>query len=203
MLKTISHKIKLLFAAVAIAGVSAGTAVAVGAVIPDTNGVINGCYHNRAGNLRIVENTSECRPSETAINWNQTGSQGPPGTGGGDVGVQIAHASFNPDGTLNAEFSKNIKAAKIVETTLSNGNTITNGCFKVAFSPKSGMYGGKLDDPSPYSTTFTVPILRLQPNTSNGATIDADCGPEYNAEAVNVRSFDTGNIQPFIYTFFN
>ncbi len=49
------------------------------------DGLIYGCYQKNNGQLRIVNKTSECRPSEVAISWNQIGPPGPAGegTGGG------------------------------------------------------------------------------------------------------------------------
>jgi hypothetical protein len=44
--------------------------------------VIVGCYFNGSGQLRIVNDASECRKSETAISWNQTGPEGPAGPPG-------------------------------------------------------------------------------------------------------------------------
>jgi hypothetical protein len=52
-------------------------------------GVINGCYKTQNGQLRVIDPASDhCLPSETAISWNQTGTQGPPGPQGpkGDTG---------------------------------------------------------------------------------------------------------------------
>jgi hypothetical protein len=47
------------------------------AVIPAPGGVIKACYKKR-GNLRVIDSTASCKPGkETAIQWNQTGSQGP------------------------------------------------------------------------------------------------------------------------------
>ena len=68
------------------------------ASIPDSSGVIHGCYQgsgqgnqqgNQQGNwqgsgvLRIIDTTVEsCAPGETAISWNQIGPQGPQGPAG-------------------------------------------------------------------------------------------------------------------------
>jgi type VI secretion system secreted protein Hcp len=67
----------------------AGTAVvlAVGGVavasIPDANNVINGCYSNGAGTLRVIDTSSmACTSKETAISWNQQGVPGTPGIPG-------------------------------------------------------------------------------------------------------------------------
>jgi hypothetical protein len=52
--------------------------------------VIVGCYLNGTGQLRIVDDASECRRSETPISWNQTGPAGPPGPPGP---VSVGHVS--------------------------------------------------------------------------------------------------------------
>ncbi len=68
----------------------AGGAVGV-AAIPDSDGVINGCYQKNVGNLRVIDPTAgdECRKPEIAIQWSQTGPQGPAGPQGpkGDTGA--------------------------------------------------------------------------------------------------------------------
>jgi hypothetical protein len=55
--------------------------VAVGGVavaaIPDSNGVIHGCYRAGNGDLRVVDPSASCRKNERALSWNQ---QGPSGT---------------------------------------------------------------------------------------------------------------------------
>ncbi len=53
------------------------------ASIPDSNGIINGCYNKTNGSLRVIDTASDtCRHNETAISWNQTGPQGPVGPQG-------------------------------------------------------------------------------------------------------------------------
>jgi hypothetical protein len=66
--------------------VSAGIAVAS---IPDSSGVIHGCYltsgnPNIRGALRVIDTEAgqTCSSSETAIEWNQEGPQGPTGAQG-------------------------------------------------------------------------------------------------------------------------
>jgi hypothetical protein len=44
--------------------------------------VINGCYQKNNGQLRIVNNTNECRPPEIPISWNAMGPPGSPGPQG-------------------------------------------------------------------------------------------------------------------------
>ena len=72
--------------------VVAGTVFASG--IPDSAGVIHGCYKTQNGQLRVIDpTTQQCLPSETAISWNHAGPPGPPGPPGpqgpkGDTGPQ-------------------------------------------------------------------------------------------------------------------
>jgi hypothetical protein len=76
-------------------GVVAGAFLAGGAValaaIPDSSGVIHGCYQRNVGNLRVIDSGAgdSCRPSEIAISWSQTGPVGPVGPQGpkGDTGA--------------------------------------------------------------------------------------------------------------------
>ena len=74
-------------------GVVAGAFLAGGAValaaIPDSSGVIHGCYQKNVGNLRVIDTGDSCRPSEIAISWSETGPVGPVGPQGpkGDTGT--------------------------------------------------------------------------------------------------------------------
>lgn len=95
--------------------VLAGAALAVVggvayAAIPDSNGVIHGCYKRTGGNqngnnsgnnngsgesgaLRVVDSASECKKNELAIFWNQRGPKGEQGIQGiqgikGETGLQ-------------------------------------------------------------------------------------------------------------------
>jgi hypothetical protein len=63
------------------AAVAAGAAYAT---IPDGAGVINGCYTNKVGFLRLVDPSAgqKCTSLETPISWNQKGPKGDPGPQG-------------------------------------------------------------------------------------------------------------------------
>lgn len=58
------------------------------ASIPDSSGVIHGCYQTNKGSLRVIDSSASCAVGETALNWSQTGPpgaqgvQGPPGPAG-------------------------------------------------------------------------------------------------------------------------
>jgi len=64
---------------VALAAAATGVAVAA---IPGPDGVINGCYLNSGGNMRVIDSGKTCDAGETALNWNQTGAPGPVGSPG-------------------------------------------------------------------------------------------------------------------------
>lgn len=70
------------------------------APIPDANGVIHACYERLTGTVRLIDPASaQCLPTETAISWNQTGPQSPPGSGDGCVNVKDVGAKG--DGTTD------------------------------------------------------------------------------------------------------
>ena len=67
----------------AAAGALAASALAGGvawAAIPDSGGVIQGCYNN-GGNLKVVSELP-CPKGWTSLQWNQEGPKGDPGTAG-------------------------------------------------------------------------------------------------------------------------
>ena len=84
--------------------VVAGTVVF--ASIPDSAGVIHGCYNSVNGVLRVIDSaTQECRQSETSISWSQVGPAGAPGPQGppgpsGVVGIQVVNAASAFDASI-------------------------------------------------------------------------------------------------------
>ena len=86
-------------AAFAVAGVALAT-------IPDSNGVIHGCYMKNGGTLRLVDDSSQCKSNETTLDWNKQGVAGPLGAQGpqgpqgpqGDKGDTGAQGPQGPDG---------------------------------------------------------------------------------------------------------
>lgn len=74
---------------------SATIVVATG--IPGPDGRIQGCYNQQNGNLRVVSSASECRNSEIAISWSQTGPAGASGATG-PAGPSGATGPAGPSG---------------------------------------------------------------------------------------------------------
>jgi hypothetical protein len=98
----------LAFVAGSAAVLSVGVGIALGS-IPDGSGVIHGCYQSVHGQLRVVESAADCNPSETPIQWNQTGptgSTGPTGATGatgatGPTGATGATGATGPAGPVH------------------------------------------------------------------------------------------------------
>lgn len=77
------------------------TAAMASASIPADDGVINGCYVNRTGQLRVIDSSTEqCRSHETALSWQQQGPQGPAGPEGppGPQGMRGEQGASGADG---------------------------------------------------------------------------------------------------------
>jgi hypothetical protein len=87
----------------ALALVGAGVAYAA---IPDSSGVIHGCYSTKNGSLRVIDSAAKCANGEVALNWNQqgpkgdTGAPGPQGPKGdpGAIGPQGPKGDAGPAG---------------------------------------------------------------------------------------------------------
>jgi hypothetical protein len=63
--------------------VAATVGVVAYAAIPDSGGVIHGCYKNTTGQLRVIDSATEaCGNNETPLAWSQTGPEGPAGPPG-------------------------------------------------------------------------------------------------------------------------
>ena len=91
----------------AVAGAAAVAAAAGGiawATIPAPNGVITACYQKNNGQLRVVDGSESCNPSELALQWNQTGPQGVPGPQGsrGPTGPQGLAGKDGATGAMGA-----------------------------------------------------------------------------------------------------
>jgi hypothetical protein len=88
---------------VAVGGLAAGGIA--WAAIPDSNGVIHGCYQASSGTLRVIGTNptvggGKCAGNEIALNWNQTGPKGPTGAKGatGAEGPTGPKGATGPDG---------------------------------------------------------------------------------------------------------
>jgi hypothetical protein len=79
--------------------------------IPDTGGVIHACFKKTSpnqGTLRVIDSDKgqSCSGGENALDWNQTGPQGPAGTA-------VAFAAVSAGGIVNAGASENVAQASV------------------------------------------------------------------------------------------
>lgn len=92
-------------AAVASAAAVIGAAGVAYASIPGGNGVINGCYTNKGGIVRVIDPAAgqKCTALETPLSWNQKGDAGPQGIPGpkGDTGAQGPPGPAGGIGTID------------------------------------------------------------------------------------------------------
>jgi hypothetical protein len=80
-----------------------GAASTTWAMVPDQNGVIQGCYTNVGGVVRVIDTDKGQKCSTTlekSLAWNQKGEQGVPGPAGpkGEVGPAGPHGDVGPVG---------------------------------------------------------------------------------------------------------
>lgn len=98
------------------------------ASIPDSAGVINGCYATKTGALRVIDTaTQSCARGEVALSWNQVGPQGPQGLQGltgatGPQGLTGATGAVGPAGPTGPT-----GATGAAGTPGTNGTDGTNG----------------------------------------------------------------------------
>jgi hypothetical protein len=73
------------------------------AAIPDSGGVIHGCYGTSNGQLRVIDDRAQtCKNGETALSWNQQGPNGDKG----DQGVQGIQGIQGVQGTPGSKGDK-------------------------------------------------------------------------------------------------
>jgi hypothetical protein len=166
--------------------VAAVTLIAAGgaayATIPDSGGVIHGCYSTKDGTLRVIDTDAgqTCGGKEASLDWNQTGPEGPPGPQGGPgpqgppgpEGSAKAYARINGDGTVNPTFSKGITSANVTHPR--TGVYCLRG---LGFDPKivvgNGVAGLRADPvdvvaPAQFDTVITTAVLPLNPDSFLG-----------------------------------
>ena len=157
-------------------GAVVGSIVAGGAAfaaIPDSSGVINGCYQKNVGNLRVIDPSAgdSCRPSEIGISWSQTGPQGPPGPQGvqgpkGDTGATGATGATGPAGPAGPKGDPG-------ELSLAN-QTCPTGAFVTGFDSVGHIVCSNVTPPPTCSpTTLTTTMTSF----TNGDLIPVEQWP--------------------------
>ena len=81
-MKWIRRKLQVVVLSAVALGLAASVGLAAGA-IPDSGGVIHGCYGPALGALRVLDGPNQsCGRLEKALDWSQTGPQGVRGATG-------------------------------------------------------------------------------------------------------------------------
>ena len=171
-----SHARRNLVAYLALVVALAATGGAAYSAIPDANSVIHACYDNAGGTLRVIDTDAAgvCRPTETALDWNQKGqpgvagaqgAQGPQGPPG--VGTTYGKSALGP-----VELPKPGLRKTVVTLTVPRGSyVITGKAVGQTFVPKMS-FDGCLDDLQSFEGIKKIIGCNSEYNRRNlGATI--------------------------------
>ena len=90
-----------------------------------SSGVIDGCYGNTTGILRVLSSGDTCRSSETSISWNQQGPAGPQGA----TGPQGPAGGLSGWEEITQETSSNSDVVKQLNTLCTPGKTVVSGGY--------------------------------------------------------------------------
>jgi hypothetical protein len=118
-----SGRVRLTALVAVVVGLAAG-GIAY-ASIPDSSGVIHGCYKTVGGALRVIDTDKggKCVPSETALSWSQTGPKGA-------TGAQGATGPTGPSGPGATSGTATLAQAPGAHllVTLANGVSVKGSC---------------------------------------------------------------------------
>jgi hypothetical protein len=123
----------LLVFAVCVGGAVGGIAYAS---IPDSNGVIHGCYVKTTGKLRVIDSGGKgCQAGEKPLNWSQSGVTGTMGPTG-PTGPTGATGATGPTGATGA-------TGAIGETGATGATGASDGGDGITSSPTAVLAGGQ------------------------------------------------------------
>ena len=177
----------------------AGLTVAgiVYAAIPDSNGVIHGCYANNGGRLRVIDTSAggSCNASETALHWNQSGQKGPTGpTGPSDAYTLEGSRGVVPgDGATYTVASGSLpQGSFVVSTTVRivlGGLSPPGGTFITCLTLVDGfeILDGVAEASIDQAHTTTLPLLGRAIIRAGTSTLTIAC--RSNQSNVSVTSF--------------
>jgi hypothetical protein len=110
------------------------------AAIPDSSGVIHGCYSTKNGSLRVIDSAAKCANGEVALNWNQQGPKGDTGATGpqgpkGDTGPAGPQGPQGPQGVVAANGSYLGHIPSPLPTTAFNSIAVVGDLVRVTLNP--------------------------------------------------------------------
>jgi hypothetical protein len=131
----LSYGFRIMAAAIVACGVVAGGLVL--ATIPDSNGVIHGCYLKSGGTVRVIDSSvTNCKAGETAISWSVQGPPGLPGAPGapGEPGQRGPSDAFLVDqrSSFASHLLDNLTFTDLVTLSLPAGSYVVNGTAALA-----------------------------------------------------------------------
>ena len=150
------------------------------AAIPDSSGVIHGCYATKNGALRVIDSSGKCTNAELPLKWNQQGPKGDPGPTGpqgakGDVGPtgppgpqgatgatgpQGPQGPAGPQGPQGLQGTPGVSGFEVVRQSETLDNPYCNPSthcmfeFVVSCPPGKVAFGAGFDDTSPMNPTL-------------------------------------------------
>lgn len=75
--------------------------------VPDSSGVIHGCWNTKTGSMRVIDTEATppqtCVKSERELTWNQRGPAGPPGTAVSGYVLRFSTVVVGPGEGLRVE----------------------------------------------------------------------------------------------------
>lgn len=119
------------------------------ATIPDSGGVIHGCYARINGALRVIdsEKGQRCASNESGLNWNVKGPPGPAGPTGpqgtqGPQGVPGPQGPAGPQGPSGLSHGYHASASSVP---VANGNPKSQVVGMYSVAPGNYMIWGEAD----------------------------------------------------------
>jgi hypothetical protein len=138
------------------------------AAIPDSSGVIHGCYLNKIGVLRVIDSEAgqKCSSFETPLNWNQTGPPGPAGANGATNVV--------------------VRASVPITLSANTASDVTANCNPGEIAVGGGGHSLGPGIPRDVAIYGTQPTLNGAPDLTGGETANG-----WRVDAQNNAGFDT------------
>jgi hypothetical protein len=152
------------------------------ASIPDSNGVIHGCYANKGGGLRVIDTGTgqSCHANkETMLSWNQSGPTGATGLPGPSDAYTVEGSRVIPgDGTNYTVASMSLPQGSFVVSAvvrlaanLGTGTSVTCLTLQDGGPILDGASDANLNPPQ----VVTVPILGRAVISNQTSTLTLAC----------------------------
>ena len=124
--------------------VVAGAGSVAGASIPDSNGVVHGCYGKTGGALRVVDTAKGevCRAAELALTWNQKGPTGSNGAKG-------ATGAAGPTGPAGSAIVARVRSIGPQDTTETLASYPVTGASWMQAANEVDTLSGEIDFTAP------------------------------------------------------